>query len=89
VIVVDASALIAHFKSDDSHHSQAEAALLQTAGHPLAVSSITLAEVLVGPARAGKLDIVRAALRMLEVEEVPVGIGAAVRLAELRADTGL
>jgi predicted nucleic acid-binding protein len=81
VIVVDARVLIAHFNADDSHHSQAEAMLLQTAGHPLAASSITLAEVLVGPARAGKLDVARAALGTLEVEEVPVRVGAAVRLA--------
>jgi hypothetical protein len=43
----------------------------------------------VGPARAGKLDVARAALGTLEVEEVPVRVGAAVRLAGLRADTGL
>jgi predicted nucleic acid-binding protein len=89
VIVVDASVLIAHFYANDSHHSQADAALLQTAGHPLAASSITLAEVLVGPTRIGKLDAARAALETLEVEEVPVRAGTAERLAGLRADTGL
>jgi predicted nucleic acid-binding protein len=89
VIVVDARVLIAHFNADDSHHSQAEAMLLQTAGHPLAASSITLAEVLVGPARADKLDVARAALGTLEVEEVPIRVGAAELLAGLRADTGL
>jgi len=89
VIVVDASVLIAHFNAGDRHHSQASAVLLQAVGHPLAASSVTLAEVLVGPARAGKLDLARAALRTLEVEEVPVRTGAAERLAGLRAGTGL
>jgi len=32
VIVLDASVLIAHFNTGDSNHSQAETALLQTAG---------------------------------------------------------
>jgi len=89
VIIVDASVLIAHFNADDSCHSRAETVLLETAEHPLAASSITLAEVLVAPARAGKLDVARAALRALEVEEVPVPVGAAQRLAGLRAGTGL
>jgi predicted nucleic acid-binding protein len=89
VIVVDASVLIAHFNASDSHHSQAEAMLLQTVGYTLAASSITLAEVLVGPARAGKLDVARTALTALDIEEVPVHTGAAERLAGLRADTGL
>jgi toxin FitB len=89
VIVVDASVLIAHLNADDSCHSRAEAALLQTVGHPLAASSITLAEILVGPVRAGRLDVARAALGILDVEEVPIRVGAAERLAGLRAATGL
>jgi predicted nucleic acid-binding protein len=89
VIIVDASVLIAHLNADDSCHSRAEAVLLQTDGYPLAASSMTLAEVLVGPARAGKLDVARAALGTLEIEEVPIRAGTAERLAKLRADTGL
>jgi predicted nucleic acid-binding protein len=42
-----------------------------------------------GPTRTAKLDVARAALGALDVEEVPVHAGAAERLAELRADTGL
>lgn len=89
MIIVDASVLIAHFNARDGHHSRAETMLLQAVGHTLAASSVTLAEVLVGPARAGKLDVARAALGALDVEEVSVHAGAAERLAELRADTGL
>ncbi|MEJ3745791.1 type II toxin-antitoxin system VapC family toxin [Actinomycetes bacterium KLBMP 9797] len=89
MIVVDATVLIAHLNSADSCHDRAEALLLEAADYPLAASSITLAEVLVGPARAGRLGAARAALRALEVEEVPVPVEAAERLAVLRADTGL
>lgn len=89
MIVLDASVLIAHFNTEDSCHSRAETLLLQTAEHPLAASSITVAEVLVGPARAGRLDGARSALRTLEVAEVPIPAGSAERLARLRADTGL
>lgn len=89
VIVIDASVLIAHLNGADSSHDRAEAALLAAAELPLAASSITLAEVLVGPVRAGKLDVARSALRALEIAEVAFGAGAAERLAALRADTGL
>lgn len=65
VIVVDASVLIAHFDAGDAHHERAETLLLAVADEPLAASPLTLAEVLVGPARAGRLDAATAALRQL------------------------
>lgn len=89
MIVLDASVLIAHFDRDDAGHDRARAWLLETAEQPLAASAITLAEVLVAPARGGRLDTAHAALRDLGVGEVPVPAGAAERLAALRADTGL
>jgi predicted nucleic acid-binding protein len=89
VIVLDASVLIAHFDSNDASHARAAAALLEVADHQLGASAITIAEVLVGPARAGKLGVARVALRELEVDEIPVPAGAAERLAELRAGTDL
>jgi hypothetical protein len=45
--------------------------------------------VLVGPSRTGRLDAALSALRALEVEERPFPGDTAVRLARLRADTGL
>jgi predicted nucleic acid-binding protein len=89
VIVLDASVLIAHLDRGDALHARAEDALLAAADRPVGCSTITLAEVLVGPARQGQLDAARAALAELEVEELPLGDDAAVRLAGLRADTGL
>lgn len=89
MIVLDASVLIAHLDAQDACHERAKAMLLASANHPLGASSITIAEVLVRPARNGKLDVVRSAIQELQVEEIPIPEGAAARLAILRAETGL
>lgn len=89
MIVVDASALIAHLDKSDPLHDRAVDALLVVADQPLACSPITLAEVLVGPTRAGRLQDARAAVADLGVAEIPLGDDAAGRLADLRAGTAL
>ena len=89
VIVLDASVLIAYLDGEDAHHAAAEALLAKAIEDDLAVSSLTLAEVLVVPARDGRLDPVLAALGDLEVQELPFPADTAVRLAQLRATTGL
>jgi toxin FitB len=89
VIVVDANVLIAHLDERDALHPQAVERLLAAAGDTLAASTLTLAEVLVGPARRGRLDDARAAIAALEVQEIPLASGAAGDLATLRAETGL
>lgn len=89
MIVLDASVLIAHLDNTDVHHERATALLLEVAGEPLGASPITLAEVLVGPTRAGQLDRGRAALAQLVVMTVPLGGEAPERLALLRAGSNL
>lgn len=89
MIVLDASLLIAHLDAADDNHASASALVEAAADDTLAANPLTLAEVLVGPARAGRLDEMQAALRDLEVEEVPFPADTSVRLARLRADTGL
>lgn len=89
MIVVDASVLIAHFDSSDAHHDLAETLLLAAVGEPLAASPLTLAETLVGPARAGHLERATAALRQLGVRSVGLDDDAPSHLAMLRAGTGL
>jgi predicted nucleic acid-binding protein len=89
VIVVDASVLVAHLDAGDAHHRRATELLLEVGESPLAASPITVAEVLVRPARADRLDDARAAIRALSVHEVPLATDAAERLAALRARTGL
>lgn len=89
MIVLDASVLIGYLDADDSQHQAAESLLAREMDDDLAASPLTLAEVLVGPARAGRLDDVLSALRDLEIQELQFPADAAVRLGRLRADTGL
>jgi predicted nucleic acid-binding protein len=88
LIVVDAGVLIAHLDERDALHAQAVERLL-AADEPFGAGTLMLAEVLVGPARRGRLDDARAAVAALEVQEIPLGIGSAGDLATLRAETGL
>ncbi len=89
MIVADASVLIAHLDADDAHHARAMA-LLESAGDAALVASrLTLAEVLVGPARAGKLDVAIAALAQLGIDGVGLDADAPARLAGLRRATRL
>ena len=89
MIVLDASVLIAHLDERDELNARAEEALERAASEPFGCSSITLAEVLVGPARHGQLSAAQAAMAELEVAEIAIGAHAAVRLATMRAAVGL
>ena len=89
MIVLDASVLIAHLDQSDAHHAAATQRLLDLADQPFGASSITLAEVLVAPTRAGNLSSAQAALRTLDVTELPLPPNAAERLAALRVETML
>lgn len=89
MIVLDASVLIAHLDADDAHHDRARTLLGDIAGEGLAANLLTLAEVLVGPARIGQLDQTNAALRRLQVDTLGFDQHAPVRLATLRATTSL
>jgi predicted nucleic acid-binding protein len=89
VIVLDASVLIAYLDAEDAQHQRAGSLLAREIDDQFAGNPLTLAEVLVGPARSGRLDEARTALRELEVVEQPFPSDTAVRLARLRADTGL
>jgi predicted nucleic acid-binding protein len=89
VIVLDASVLIAHLDATDVHHERAGAILRDAVEEPIGASPITLAEVLVGPARAGEVDRATALLHELDVTSVGLRDDAPARLAVLRAGTGL
>lgn len=89
MIVLDASVLIAHLDADDAHHGRATRLLLATVDEPLGASPLTLAEVLVGPARAGRVELAEGALRELGVEVVPLDGDAPRGLAQLRVRTQL
>jgi predicted nucleic acid-binding protein len=89
VIVLDASVLIAHLDARDPHHQAAVELLRAHAVELLGASQISLAEALVAPARAGRLEDAREALEKLSVHELAFGHNASPRLAGLRAETGL
>ena len=89
MIVLDASVLIAFLDHDDNHHAAAERLLIRSIDDDLAVNSLTIAEVLVAPVRDDHLDLVLAALHALDIHELTFPADAAVRLAQLRATTGL
>ncbi len=88
MIVLDASVLIAHLDARDSHHTRATRLLADSGTEPLGASTITLAETLVAPTRAGRLEDVVAALDRLGVTELALGNEAPAHLAQLRADSG-
>lgn len=87
--MLDASVLIAHFDHDDVLHARATEHLLDAADQQFGASSITLAEILVAPTRTGHQAAAQAALRALDVIEIPLPPDAATRLAALRVETGL
>lgn len=89
MIVLDASVLIAYLDGDDNHHDRAYTLLAREVDDDFAVNSLTLAEVLVAPAREGRMDAVRAALLDLGVAEMASPSETAVSLADLLASTNL
>jgi predicted nucleic acid-binding protein len=89
VIILDASVLIAYLDSDDAQHTLAEELLAREIDDDFAANPLSLAEVLAIPARDGRLEQVQAALHDLDVKELPFPADSAVKLALLRADTGL
>lgn len=88
MIVLDASVLIGHLDARDPHHEEAKALLEASDAEPLGASAITLAETLVAPARAKRLDDAKTALERLGVQELDLGEDAPGWLAQLRAETG-
>ena len=87
--MLDASVIIAHLDATDALHDRATALLLGVDSEDLGASPLSLAEVLVGPARAGRLDRAVAALDQLEVTSVNLDRDAPTRLAVLRAGSSL
>jgi predicted nucleic acid-binding protein len=89
MIVLDASFLIAHFKSTDAHHERAKSLLVQAALTPLAASTVTVAEVLTGHAKRGRMEVATTFLRELDIHRIPLDAYMSEPLAQVRADTNL
>jgi predicted nucleic acid-binding protein len=89
VILLDASVLIGHFEPADVHHVRAGAVLNTHLMDSFAASVITLAEVYTGATRSGQAQRLNELLQQLDIDELGLPAGAALRLGELRAATNL
>lgn len=89
MIVLDASVLIAHLDFEDVHNERAAQLLQKVAPDGLSASPLSLAEVLVAPARAGRLELALHTIEALGVATVALTPDAPERLARLRALTNL
>ncbi|QUR69117.1 type II toxin-antitoxin system VapC family toxin [Mycobacterium spongiae] len=89
MIVLDASVLIAHLNSRDAHHDAATAVLLAATPGRMLAHTDTLAEVLVGGVRVRQGASMLDDLQSAGIGVAPHDDGEPLRLAELRASTGL
>lgn len=89
MIVLDASVLIGHLDTSDAHHAAARALLVAAVDEQLWASPMTLAEVLVGPTRAGAAERAMGSVLALGVRATPWPEDFSLRLARMRVDTGL
>ena len=89
LIVLDSSALIALASSKDPHHEWAFQMFRDTASFDLQISTLSLAEALVHPARAGKADKFLKLIGGLGLEVAPIEGSDSAPLASLRAATNL
>ncbi|GAA2240966.1 hypothetical protein GCM10010401_12090 [Rarobacter faecitabidus] len=89
MIVLDASVLFAFLESSDAHHGRAVAILRKVFEGRVLIHPLTLAEVLVGPARFGRAARIMDELLATGLEVVPQGAAEALSMAEVRAATRL
>lgn len=84
LIVFDASAVIALLDPADALHVSARREFILVAREDLRIPASALAETLVMPARAGRLEAARTKVRELDLDIVSVGEDVAVEAARLR-----
>lgn len=89
MIALDASVVIAHLTDRDAHHAAATTVLLNASPGSMLVHPLTLAEVLVGGVRVGRGAAMRDELQAAGINVAPRDAGEPLRLAELRASSGL
>ena len=91
VVVFDSDVLIGFLNANDPHH-QAARAWMQKAiapGTRRLVSAVNYSEILIGPLRAGKRELVDAMLVRFGIETITIDMDLARRAAAVRARTGL
>jgi predicted nucleic acid-binding protein len=89
LVVLDASALIALASDTDPNHSWALEIFRDTAAFGIQMTALTQAEVLVHPARAGKLEKFLKLIGALGLEITPIEESDSSQIAKIRAATSL
>ena len=89
LVVLDASALIALASDTDPNHNWALEMFRDTAAFGLQMTALTQAEVLVHPARAGKLEKFLKLIGALGLEITPIEESDSSQIAKIRASTSL
>lgn len=89
MITLDASVVIAHLYPHDPHHQSATEYLRRSAGQGFLIHSLNLAEVLVGAVKAGRGHEMLTDLEAIGIRVADRPDGEPLRLATLRASSGL
>lgn len=89
MITLDASVVIAHLYPHDPHHQPASEYLRASAAEGFVMHSLNLAEVLVGGVRASRGQELLTDLEAIGIRVAERKDGEPLRLANLRATSGL
>lgn len=91
VVVFGSDVLIGFLNADDAHHGRAVERMREAMapGARRLLCSANYAEILIGPVKAGRADVIDDMLRHFNVEIVAVDDRLARRAADVRARTGL
>jgi Predicted nucleic acid-binding protein, contains PIN domain len=89
VVVLDAGVFIALLDGNDAHHDWAVDFFIHSTGSELVASALTLAEILVHPAKNGTADRFADRLSGLHLRVVSIDGADSSALAKLRAESGL
>lgn len=89
MIILDASVVIALLDANDAHHARAVELFHDRAPDGFSMHSLTMAEVLVGAAHAGRANARFAQLASVGIVVAEQRADEPVALAELRASSGL
>ena len=91
VDVFDADVLIGFLNRDDAHHAEAVRRVrgALAPGSRRQVCAVNYSEVLIGPLRRDRADVVRGMIERLGIDVVSVDAALAERAADVRAATDL
>lgn len=84
-VVLDAGVVIGALDDADAHHAAAIASIVARSDDDLRLPASAYSEVLVVPARTGRLDEVKLDLASLSLDVDPIDASAAEEAARLRA----